>query len=904
MRKSIIIAGLLAAHAGAAQTSGPSHPAGPAAPARTVAAVKQLTAARLSGAISIDGHLDERAWTTADSATGFTQGFPNPGQPATQRTVAHILFDDDALYVGVRLYDTHPDSIAAQLARRDAGGIYSDWVHVMIDSYHDRRTAFRFTVNPRGVMKDAMHSNDVNEDVSWDAVWQAATSVDDSGWTAEYRIPLSQLRFGAVEPGTERVWGLGIHRDIARNQERDVWTPWTQNDGGFVSSFGRLVGLTDLRVPARLEVQPYVSTSLTRAPGSASNPFFHPNDLSASVGADLKYGLPAGLTLTATVNPDFGQVEVDPAVVNLSAFETFFPEKRPFFLEGADIFNFGSVRTNNNYNFQQFFYTRRIGRAPERSAATADAAFVDAPDQTTILGASKVSGKVGPWTIGMLDALTAEEKAHVVTRSGAELTTPVEPLSNFAVGRVRRDLRGGQSVVGAMVTAANRQESDPVFSPILRSGALFGGIDFEHTWARRQWSLTGYAAGSRVAGSADVITSTQRSSARYYQRPDADYVDVDPSRTSLAGHMAELALSRSGNWDMSLDYKEASPGFEINDLGFQSRTDYRAASWFLGRRVTRPGTLFRNYSYYGYGNLAWNFGGDRTFEGYGAGANGTFNNLWYAGVSANISPDFSSDRLTRGGPLALVPGSWSVSLNAGSDSRKVLSASAFANTAADAAGGASRFANVSLSVRPSSSVLVNTGPSISRSLDTEQYVSTVDDPLAAATYGERFVFANVRQTTVSLDTRVDWTFTPTLSLQLFAQPFVASGSYSSLKELSRGGTRDFAVYGVDRGSVRRGESCDTPAAAGDTFLVYPDGEGGAASCFEVGNPDFNIRSLRGNAVLRWEYRAGSTLFFVWQQVRSDFAPVGDFSLSRDTHALLRAPARNIFLIKASYWLGK
>ncbi|HET7585978.1 MAG TPA: DUF5916 domain-containing protein [Gemmatimonadaceae bacterium] len=905
MRTIALLAALLLSSRAAAQAATASHSTTRAAASGSgSAAVKQLHAAHLTGTLTIDGHLNEPAWQTADSATGFTQSYPNPGQRPTQRTVARILFDDAALYVGVRLYDAHPDSIAAQLGRRDATSIYSDWVHVMIDSYHDRRTAFRFSVNPRGVMKDAMHSNDVNEDASWDAVWQAATAMDDSGWTVELRIPLSQLRFGAVAPGSERVWGLGLQRDIARNQERDAWTPWTRNDAGFVSFFGDLVGIDDLRVPARLEIQPYVSTSLTRAPGSTDNPFFDASDYAAKVGADLKYGLPKGFTLTATVNPDFGQVEVDPAVVNLSAFETFFPEKRPFFLEGADMFDFGRINTYNNYQFQQFFYTRRIGRAPQLSAAGGDAQFVDQPDETTILGAAKVSGKTAGWTLGLLDAVTAEEKARVATTGGDELTTPVEPMTNYFVGRVRRDLRGGQTVVGAMITSANRKLSDPVFAPVLRSGALFGGVDFEHSWNRHTWSLTGYVSGSRVEGSPAAITATQQSSARYYQRPDADYLGVDPTRRTLGGHMAELALDRSGNWDMSLGYKEASPGFEINDLGFESRADYRAVSWFAGQRVTHSGRIFRDYSYYGYGNLVWNFGGDRTFEGYGVGANGTFKNLWYAGVSGNVSPDYVSDRLTRGGPLALVPASWSASVNGGSDSRKMLSTSGFVSVARDVAGGWSRSANVSLSLRPSSSLLFTTGPSLSRLLETEQYLTTVPDPLAAATFGQRFVFGNVKQTTLSLDTRVDWTFTPTLSLQLFAQPFIASGSFSSLKELSRGGSRDFAFYGVDRGSIHRGASCDAPDASGDSFLVFPDGEGGAAGCFEVPNPDFNIRSLRGNAVLRWEYRPGSTLFFVWQQERSAFAPVGDFAFGRDAHELFRAPARNIFLIKLSYWVGR
>jgi Domain of unknown function (DUF1083). len=297
---------------------------------------------------------------------GFTQSYPKPGAQATDRTEAHVVYDDAAIYVGVRMYDAHPDSIAAQLARRDATGIFSDWIHLIIDSYHDRRTAFRFSVNPRGVKKDVYESNDTNEDTNWDAIWEVATRVDSLGWVAEYRIPLSQLRFGKEVPGQDRIWGFQLMRDIARRNERDSWSPWTPQSAGFVSRFGDLQGLSNVPSPSRFELLPYVSTKVTRAPGSSANPFFRANDTKPSIGADLRYGLPSGLTLTATVNPDFGQVEVDPSVVNLTAFETFFPEKRPFFLEGSDVLRFGQVYLNNDYGSATYFYSRRIGRQPQR----------------------------------------------------------------------------------------------------------------------------------------------------------------------------------------------------------------------------------------------------------------------------------------------------------------------------------------------------------------------------------------------------------------------------------------------------------------------------------------------------------------------------------------------------------
>src|SRR5437762_6143560 len=295
-------------------------------------------AVRREGDIVLDGKLDEPAWQKAPVITGFTESYPNPGKMAADQTEARVVYDDAALYLGIRMFDAHPDSIVAQLARRDAQGIYSDWIHVFVDSYHDRQSGFTFSVNPKGVKRDRHWYNDVQNDIDWDGIWDAASRVDSLGWTAEYRIPFSQLRFGRAQRGAERVWGFQLQRDIARRNERDAWSPWTQSSPGFVSLFGDIAGITDIPSPRRIELVPYVSMKMTRAPGVSANPFYRSADTRPSAGLDLKYGLPSGLTLTATVNPDFGQVEVDPSVINLSAFETFFPDRKPFFLEGADVF--------------------------------------------------------------------------------------------------------------------------------------------------------------------------------------------------------------------------------------------------------------------------------------------------------------------------------------------------------------------------------------------------------------------------------------------------------------------------------------------------------------------------------------------------------------------------------------
>ena len=892
MRRTLLFLLALAPAALSAQNT-PAPSAAPDTSNRKVA-----VAFRRNGEINLDGKLDEPAWQAAQPITNFIQSYPKPNEKPVDPMEARVLYDDAALYVGIRMFDSHPDSIAAQLARRDATGIYSDWIHLIVDSYHDRRTAFRFSVNPLGVKKDVYESNDNNEDTNWDAIWEVATRIDSLGWVAEYRVPLSQLRFS--NQGKERIWGFQIMRDVARRQERDTWNPWIPDGRGFVSRFGDLRGLVDVPTPQRLEVVPYVSSKFTRAPGNPADPFFKATSVKPSGGADVKYGLPAGLTLTATINPDFGQVEVDPSVVNLSAFETFFPEKRPFFLEGADIFQFGQIVTQNDFGSQRYFYSRRIGRQPQRFPDASGLQFFDSPAQTTIATAAKVSGKSGPWTIGMLEALTPEEHADIFTVNGSapgvKGTTPVEPLTNYFVGRAKRDWRNGATTVGGMLTSTIRSfGSGSVFEDLLRKDATFGGADFQAATQGRQWVVSGYLAGSHVTGSKTAIASTQLNSSHYYQRPDADHVEFDPNRTSLDGHIGEVALAKNGAWYGSAALKEVSPGLELNDVGFIGRTDYRAFSTLYGYQTFQAGKHFRNYGAYAFNNETWNFGGDHTFDATSIGAYATWLNTWNAGFQGGFNRQVLSDRFTRGGPLAIVPAGWNASINGQSDTRKPIWFSGFAAYSHDESGTHAEALGISADMRPTSFLHVTLGPQLAWNQTTGQFVRSVSDALATSTFGRRYVFADLDQTTLYMDTRVEWTFTPLLSLQVYAQPFVSAGSYSGFKEFSAPRTYDFAVYGKDRGTISR--------SSDGVYTVDPDGPGLAPS-FAFGDPNFNVRNLRGNAVLRWEYRPGSALFVVWQQQREGFEPIGDFSAGRDVGDIFKTVPTNVFLIKATYWLGR
>ena len=863
---------------------------------------RSIRAARRTTPIVIDGRLDDAAWSSAVPAGEFVQSYPQPGVKAPDQTEVRVLYDEAALYVGIRLFDAHPDSIAAGLARRDATaatGIYSDWVHLIIDSYHDRRTAFRFSTTPRGVQKDVYMFNDGNEDTNWDAVWEVGTRIDSLGWVAEYRIPLSQLRFGGdSSSGGGRVWGFQVQRDIARRNERTTWAPWSPQDGAFVSRFGDLVGLEGIRAPARLEITPYISSTLTRAPGNSANPFYNASRNKPSVGGDVKYGPPGGLTLSATLNPDFGQVEVDPAVVNLSAFETSFPEKRPFFLEGSDVFSFGQVVRQNDYGGHTFLYSRRIGRQPQLGTP-GGTLYADVPSQTTIATAAKVTGKSGPWTVGILDAVTTEQRAKVLTGTGLRYDRPVEPLTNYFAGRLKRDFRRGATTVGAMFERTDRSiRGDTIFSPFLRANAMFGGVDFEHDMKNRTWIASGFLAGSLVQGSRQAIAATQRSSTHYFQRPDSAALGLsyDTTRTSLGGYIGEVALSKQGANFGSIAIKASSPGMEINDLGLQGRTSYTAISTIVGHQDFKAGRIFRNWSAFVFQNDAFNYGGKGIFHGYAGRANGTFNNLWNANIGLTVSPDFYDEVLLRGGPEGRQPGSRQVNGSVSTDSRRRAVLGLNGAYAQDHLGGMLSQVGVSLDMKPSSNIRINVSPNYGRLFDTEQLARTVVDPLATSTYGRRYAIAALAQHTLSLETRMDLTISPTLSFVLYMQPFVSSGHYDDYKELLAPATYSFSRYGSQRGTI----AYDATALR---YTIDPDGAGPAPS-FTINQPDFNVRSLRGNAVVRWDYRPGSALYFVWQQQRSDFVPLGEFEARRDVGAIFRTVPTNVFLLKATYWIGK
>ncbi len=854
----------------------------------------QLEAQRVeSGAVSIDGYMDEAVWGSAQVATNFTQHTPNTGEPASQKTEVRFLYDDDYLYVGARMYDTHPDRIAAPLFRRD-GNEYTDWFLVGIDSYNDNRTAFVFGVNPRGVRKDYLIYNDDQNDMSWDPVWEASASVDEEGWTAELRIPLSQLRYNG-EGGEMKSWGINFSREIARNGESSFWAPTLPDDSGIVSHFGRVNNLQELPNKNRLEILPYLSGQLDRTPGDDRNPFHSQHNASFNFGGDVKYGLSSNMTLTATVNPDFGQVEVDPAVVNLSAFETFYPERRPFFLEGSEIFSFGFNSNIDLGDTPRLFYSRRIGRAPQ-GPVPGNPQFTDRPSQTPIAGAVKLSGKTSDgWSIGLLNALTLEQNARYSTDGDEIQSISVEPLSNYTVGRVQRDFRGGHTVVGLMANSLFRDLSVPTLESTLTDQAFNGGLDFEHSWQDRKYRFNGRFAGSHVSGEPEVIHRLQRSSARYYQRPDASHLQVDPDLTNLQGYYGDVMFtSQTRHWMSQFRAYQISPGFEVNDMGFQSAADRRAVTGMLIHMQPSPIGILRNFNVWVATANNWNTDGDYVMNMHGTGGYVRFQNFWSINYEVLGSLRSLDDRLTRGGPLAQKPSTIQYNFNVNTDSRKDFRVSVRSNQVRTELGDWNQYYGLSLRYRPHPAASISFEPSFSRNFNKTQYIAAVSDPSVASTYGNRYVFAELEQTTLATAIRLEWTFTPDISFQMFAQPFVSVGSFDRFKQLDRPESLDYSVYGEDTGTVSYDE-------ASGRYEIDPDGSGNAT--FDFRNPDFNFRSLRGNAVLRWEFRPGSTLFFVWQQNRISRESIGSLNVGHDYGELFRTPADHTFLVKFSYWLG-
>ena len=862
------------------------------------------------GEIEVDGVLDEADWNAASVFTQFTQRTPVEGASVEHDTEVRVLFGDDAIWIAARMWDSDPTTIDRRLTRRDAHGTF-DQFSVHFDPNLDGLTGYSFGVSAANVQGDLYFYNDTRMDGAWNAVWTSAVTVDEDGWTAEMRIPLSQIRYEASDD--PQTWGINFHRLRSANNERSYYSLVSGLRRGIVSQMGRIENVQVRRPSRRLEVLPYAVSSLERGPAQPGDPFFDGSASRNEIGVDVSYGLGAAFTLDATINPDFGQVEADPAVINLSAFETFFPEQRPFFVEDARVFDFGLSGGRTS-----LFHSRRIGRSPH-GGAPPDAEFSDVPGNATILGAAKLAGRTSKGlSLGLLAAVTGTEYGEGLFPDGARNDFLVEPGSQFGVLSLSQDFNEGQTQIRSMTTAMRRDlPADGLFD-WLPSSAFNAGLRFEHQWSDRDWAVYGFFAGSNVRGSEAAMTRIQRSSTHYLQRPDATRFAVDPEATSLSGREWRIQLEKRGgeHWTGAIWLAEVSSLFEINDVGFSTTAERLDGGFRFGYREIRPGSLLRNYnitvsSFHNWSHEAlddvWSVGSwndARTGGSYSLNVHGQFLNYWNFRTSVRHSPQKMSRSATRGGPMMVGPASTNLSINLNSDRRKKLSLGANFETSDDHLGSGGRTQiSGDVQVRPADNLAISLTPRWESSTSGAQYVTSSSALPYDPTFGRRYLFAELDRTSVSMETRLDWTFSPTLSLQLFAQPLLSSGANGRYKQLAASQSFDFDEFvpGVAQvlpdGVLCSSDICEVDGVQHVDF----DGDGVADDSF--GDRDFNIRSLIGNAVLRWEYRPGSTVFFVWQRSQAGRSSVGDFDFRRDFRALFDAPAEDRFIIKVNYWLG-
>jgi hypothetical protein len=856
-----------------------------------------VQAVRVSGTVAIDGRLDEEAWRSAPAAGGFLQRDPDEGQPATEGTELRVLYDEAALYVGVRLRDRDPSRIVRQLSRRDVVA-EADSFSVFLDPHHDHLTGVEFQVSAAGVQRDSAIYDDNFNDDTWDAVWDSAVAVDGEGWTVEMRIPLSQLRF---PPRSMHTWGINARRVVQRKNEVSWLALVPKNENGLASRMAHLVSLQGIAPGRHLEVLPYASVRAEYVePARPGNPFNDGSRAFAGMGLDLKYGLATNMALVAAVNPDFGQVEVDPAVVNLTAFETFFEEKRPFFTEGSQVFTHFARSGASEYRAffypePQIFYSRRIGRTPQGRAS---ALFVDTPSSTTILGAAKLTGRTrGGWTVGAVEAVTGREYARLAEGFARAASQEIEPLTNYFVGRARREL-GTRAALGFLGTAVNRDLRTPSLDGALVGEAYVGGFD-GHVFldGKRDWVVSGGLAGSYVSGSRLAVDRLQRAAQRYYQRPDAPHVELDPTRTSLGGWSGSASLNKnSGNVTVNAGVWGISPGFEPNDAGFATQTDRGGAHGLVQFRKLTPSGWTRSRQIWVAKWWTFNYGRESQGDGVQSEAGVQLRNFWRVNLSLGRSWATWDDKLTRGGPTTVRPGIKSLNVSVVSDARRRFWANAYGTWVERDFDTWNRQYGANLNFKPWAALTLSAQPVWSRVHTIAQYLATVPDPLATATYGARYVFGTLDQREVSIPLRLNLVLSPRLSLQLYTQALFSAGDYPSIRELAAPRTYDFPVYGAEVGTIAAG-----PGGLG--YAIDPDGVGPAAG-FVIPTPDFNVKSLRANAVARWEFRPGSALYVVWTQRRVDEAYPGDFSFRRDATELFRAPSDDVFMVKLAWWVGR
>ncbi len=842
--------------------------------------------------VVLDGQLDDSAWKSAKFITKFTQQDPVQYAPATVPTEVAFIYDDNALYIGARM--TRPDgSFPRNLTRRDQYG-NAEHIVISLDPYLDRRTAYSFVVTAGGTRIDYYHATDSDDfrsrDFTYNPVWEAKVHTDSVGWTAEIRIPFSQLRYNTA---TEQLWGLNITRWMPDKNEEVFWVLVPRDETGYSSRFGTLSGINNLRPTRRIELLPYVASEGNfDGTVESRNPFNDGSELATRLGGDFKMGLGPNLTLEATVNPDFGQVEADPAELNLTAFETFFREQRPFFTEGSQLLPGDNL-----------FYSRRIG-APPRGPT--EGVFVDRPSNSTILSAAKVTGRLpSGLSVGVLAAATAREYAREQADFGSPIDrVEVEPVSFFGAARVQQEVGRNASTVGLSLAGMRRDfTANSALVGRFTQGSFSGAADGLLRLNNGEYEFRASAGWSQVTGDTAAIRRIQEAPAHYFQRPDADQVRLNPLRTSLTGFAGSIRADKNaGNWLWGAGLRTQSPSYETNDAGRLSRANTIDLNWDINYRNTDPGPVFRNWRAGISNNVTWNYDGDRRSSRFGAFSNVTLRNYWSANMNVWLRPRGQSDVLTRGGPLMQTLRAYGAELRLGSSRNNPNRVRLNLSGSRSEDGGWSYQVETNLTLRPSPTIGISLGPEIERRVNPQQFVGTADRS-GPETFGTRYLFGRIDRTVLSAQFRINYTMTPNLTLEVYAEPFTASGRFSDLGELAKAGTPDLRVFGSNGTTV-------TPV--GDGSITIDDTRNGDS--FDIDPLDFNRFSFRSNVVLRWEWTPGSTLFLVWQQDKSEECEIqdptgcprgtrpGDLPTVGNLFKALGTQGRNFIAVKASYWI--
>ncbi len=850
----------------------------------------------------IDGLINESSWDLVEWTGDFIENEPDENTPPGQKTKFKIVYDQKYLYIAYRCYDDEPDKIEKRLSRRD--GFAGDWVEINLDTYHDKRTGFSFSITAAGVKGDEFISqNGDNWDSSWNPIWYTATNIDEEGWTAEVKIPLSQVKFGKSK---EQVWGLQVNRRLFRKEERSVWQRIPQDAPGWVSEFGELHGLIDIEPQKQLEIQPFAVTQLDTYPKEEDNPFRDGDDFELNGGLDAKIGITNDLTLDLTVNPDFGQVEADPAAIALDGFQIFFREQRPFFVENKNIFDYRFANNQDNV-----FYSRRIGRNPQGSISEIDNEFIDRPTNTTILGAAKFSGKTkNGWSIGLLESVTSREVAKIEDENGNKREAIVEPLTNYMVGRVQKDFNKRNSFIGGIITATNRDlgdtfnidEEDPDTDEtsevagtrennlnLLRKSAYSAGLDFKHNWKDRKYFLEGNIVASHVEGSKEAIEETQNELTHLFQRVDASHVEVDSNRTSLTGTGGKLTGGKSGggNWRYDAGVFWRSPELELNDIGFLRQADEIRQFSSARYLFLKPTKLYRRANINFNQFATFDFDGNYNRIQYQLEGFINYKNNWWTEVGFGHKPRIFTNTFLRGGPRWRFSDENFAYLFFGSDRRKKFNFTIGydGSRAAQNSFSFNRYV-IRLRYQPFNSFSMSLNPQFQQNPNKTQYVTEADFNGTA-----RYITADIDQQTLSASIRLNYNINPNLTIQYYGEPFISRGRYKDFNYVNNAVAKNLSerVTLYDQNQI---------SLVDDEYEIDENRDGTVD--YTIDNPDFAFVQFRSNLVLRWEYIPGSEIFLVWSQgVTGDGDSSNHLFRSLNNQILDQQP-ENTFLIKATY----